>query len=129
MVEDETDVLALNARYFEARGYEVKCAKTPEEARVLLWEWPPGLVLLDARMPDGSGYDFCAETRKLTAALIIYLTCMSLDDNVIRGLNKSVDDYITKPYRLDGESPFELSITGDKRYMFQKVRLAAGERN
>ena len=101
MVEDETDVLALNARHLEAQGFEVFGAKTLAEARSQLWERPPDLVLLDVLMPDGSGFDFCAEIRNITTAPIIYLSCLNEDGNVICGLRSGGDDYITKPYSLD----------------------------
>ena len=101
MVEDDTDVLSLNKRHFEEQGFEVDAARTLGEARAKLWERPPDLVLLDVLMPDGSGYDFCAEIRKLTSTPIVYLTCMGSDDNIVKGLMGGGDDYIVKPYRLD----------------------------
>ena len=101
MVEDETDILSLNKQHFEQQGYEVDAARTLGEARAKLWERPPDLVLLDVQMPDGSGYDFCAEIRKMTSTPIIYLTGMGSDDNIVKGLTEGGDDYIVKPYRLD----------------------------
>jgi len=101
MVEDETDVLSLNKRYFEEQGYAVDAARTLGEARAKLWEHPPDLVLLDVMMPDGSGYDFCAEIREITTAPIIYLTCLGSDDHIVKGLMGGGDDYIVKPYSLD----------------------------
>ncbi|MDL2274070.1 response regulator transcription factor [Oscillospiraceae bacterium OttesenSCG-928-G22] len=100
LVEDETDVLSLNQKHFEAQGYEVHCAKTLAEARAVIYEYPPDLILLDVLMPDGSGYDFCAELRKKTLVPILYLTCMGQDEDAIRGLMAGGDDYITKPYNL-----------------------------
>ncbi len=101
IVEDETDILALNTRHLEAQGYEVIKASTLAQARAAIWERPPDLVLLDVLLPDGIGYDFCAEIRKTTKAPIIYLTCMTGNDDVIHGLSNGGDDYITKPYNLD----------------------------
>ena len=101
MIEDETDVLALNRTHFESQGYEVFCARTLAEARASVYEYPPDIILLDVLMPDGSGYDFCAELRGLTAAPIIYLTCMGRDEDAIRGLTLGGDDYVSKPYSLD----------------------------
>lgn len=101
MIEDETDVLSLNKRHFEDQGYAVDTAKTLGEARTKLWERPPDLVLLDVMMPDGSGYDFCAELRKITTAPIIYLTCLGRNEDIVRGLMGGGDDYIIKPYNLN----------------------------
>lgn len=101
LIEDEADVLALNRKHLSAQGYDVLCADTLAAARNLLWENPPDLIVLDVRMPDGSGYDFCAEIRQSTAAPILYLTCMDKDEHVVRGLAAGGDDYLTKPYSLD----------------------------
>lgn len=101
MVEDETDVLSLNRRHFEEQGYEVDTAKTISEARKKLWERPPDLVLLDVIMPDGTGFDFCTELRKVSTAPIIYLTCMGNNEHIVKGLMGGGDDYIVKPYNLD----------------------------
>ena len=76
-IDGETDVLALNRKHLEPQGYEVACAKTLAEARAAIYEAPPDLVMLDVLMPDGCGYDFCAEVRGITTAPIIYLTCMA----------------------------------------------------
>lgn len=64
MVEDETDVLEINREYFEGKGYEIICAVTLSQARMELEEYTPDLILLDVMMPDGTGWDFCAELRK-----------------------------------------------------------------
>lgn len=101
MIEDETDVLSLNKRHFEEQGYEVDAARTLGEARIKLWERPPDLVLLDVMMPDGTGFDFCAELRRVTTAPIIYLTCLGSNEHIIKGLMGGGDDYIVKPYNLD----------------------------
>lgn len=101
MVEDESDVLALNKAHLEGQGYSVLPARTLAEARNILWEHAPDFVLLDVLMPDGSGFDFCAEVRKISTAPILYLTCMDGDEDIVRGLCKGGDDYLTKPYNLD----------------------------
>lgn len=101
IVEDETDVLDANRIYLENEGYEVVCAINLKEAHNIVWEKPPDIILLDVLLPDGSGYDFCKEIRKLTAAPIIFLTCMDSTDNIKGGFSLGADDYITKPYNMD----------------------------
>ena len=101
IVEDETDVLEANRLFLEAEGYEVICAINLKEARNVLWERPPDLILLDVLLPDGSGYDFCGEVRGRTSASIIFLTCMNSDEQIVDGFTRGADDYITKPYSMD----------------------------
>jgi DNA-binding response OmpR family regulator len=101
MVEDERAVLADNVEYLAGKGYDVVAAETLEQARFLLEEHAPDLILLDVMMPDGSGFDLCAEIRGKTKAPILFLTAMNEDESHLRGLRAGGDDYIKKPCNLD----------------------------
>ena len=101
LVEDESDVLRVNAHYLKQLGYDVRCAGTLDEARNFIWELPPDLIVLDVLMPDGNGFDFCKSIREITSASIIFLTCLDDDRSVVAGLSGGGDDYIVKPYSLE----------------------------
>lgn len=101
LVEDETDVLIINKNFLLGKGYQISCAETLASARNIFLGTPPDLILLDVLLPDGSGYDFCSEIRKMSNVPIIFLTCMKEDGNVITGLEHGGDDYIIKPYNLE----------------------------
>ena len=61
----------------------------------------PQLILLDVRLPDGSGFDFCRQMR--TSGLrqpIIMLTVQKEEMDKVLGLEMGADDYITKPFSL-----------------------------
>ncbi len=100
LVEDETDILEANSFYLEALGYQVYSAINLEEARKLMWEYPPDLALLDIMLPDGSGLDFADEFRAYSKAPIIFLTCLEDDLDVLAGFDKGAADYVIKPYNM-----------------------------
>jgi DNA-binding response OmpR family regulator len=59
------------------------------------------LILLDIRLPDGSGLDFCRQMRR--AGLnqpIIMLTAQQAETDKVLGLEMGADDYMTKPFSL-----------------------------
>lgn len=56
------------------------------------------LLLLDVRLPDGNGVDFCRELRKTDETPIIFLTACDEDADMVRGLDAGADDYIAKPF-------------------------------
>ncbi|MEA4920255.1 MAG: response regulator transcription factor [Clostridiaceae bacterium] len=101
VVEDEEGILQVNIRHLKGQGYEVFAARTIEEARETMRRQRPDLILLDVMLPDGSGYDFCQELRKITTAPIIYLTSLGESEHIVQGLTGGGDDYITKPCDLE----------------------------
>lgn len=59
------------------------------------------LIILDIRLPDGSGFDFCRQMRQ--AGLnqpIIMLTAQQDETDKVLGLEMGADDYMTKPFSL-----------------------------
>lgn len=58
-------------------------------------------VILDSRLPDGSGFDFCTRLRQCGQFMpIILLTGADADGDVVRGLDAGANDYLTKPFRM-----------------------------
>jgi DNA-binding response OmpR family regulator len=61
----------------------------------------PQLILLDIRLPDGSGFDFCRQMRQLGLRQpIIMLTAQADEVDKVLGLEMGADDYVTKPFSL-----------------------------
>jgi two-component system phosphate regulon response regulator PhoB len=84
----------------------VQVAHAVLDARDLVDETLPDLVVLDWMLPDKSGIDFARELRKddRTRDLpILMLTARAAEDDKVRGLEVGADDYVTKPF-----SPKEL---------------------
>ena len=61
----------------------------------------PHLIVLDIRLPDGSGYDFCRQMRSMGLRQpIIILTAQHDELDKVLGLEMGADDYMTKPFSL-----------------------------
>jgi DNA-binding response OmpR family regulator len=59
------------------------------------------LIILDVRLPDGSGFDFCHQMRQLGLRQpIIILTARREETDKVLGLEMGADDYVTKPFSL-----------------------------
>lgn len=101
LVEDNPHILRTNRRILEREGYTVLCAGTLQAARKHLAEKQPDALVLDIRLPDGSGLDFCTEVRAMTPAPVLFLTALDEKSSVIEGLVAGGSDYITKPYDVD----------------------------
>jgi len=101
LVEDD-DSLHRGIQFtLQQEGFEVIGARSLAEARAALAGGQfPQLLLLDVQLPDGNGFDFCAEIRRASDVPIIFLTASDQEFDIVRGLDLGGDDYITKPFRL-----------------------------
>jgi two-component system response regulator MtrA len=82
-------------------GYSVHLATTVTETLKRVRQDPPDLMVLDLRLPDGSGFDVCRAVRQAGLRLpILMLTVQSDEVDKVVGLEVGADDYVTKPYRL-----------------------------
>jgi len=100
LVEDEPVVQANNMKILQRRGYNIRQAYTLEEARAIIKDEPPKGIILDVRLPDGSGLDFLKELRETSEIPVLILSAHSATEDIISGFELGVDDYLTKPYDL-----------------------------
>ena len=57
------------------------------------------VVILDVRLPGGSGFDLCADLRRRKVGVpVLMLTALDAVDDRVRGLAVGADDYLTKPF-------------------------------
>lgn len=100
LVEDDS-TLAYGLEFtLKNEGFEVILSDRLEEARRKFKEGKFDLILLDVKLPDGTGYEFCKEIRRDSDIPIIFLTAFDEEVNVVLGLDIGADDYITKPFRI-----------------------------
>lgn len=103
LIEDDT-ALAMGTEYsLTEEGMAVTCADSFAEVQEL-WartEIPFDCVLLDVMLPDTDGFSMCQWLKKQDKSLpVIFVTALSDEGNIVRGLNQGGDDYVTKPFRI-----------------------------
>lgn len=81
-------------------GYHVFTSFNIKEAKDIFENNKIDLIISDVGLPDGSGFDFCAEIRKSSNVHIIMLTALDEEINIVTGYDIGADDYITKPFSL-----------------------------
>jgi len=76
-------------------------AGTLAQARDMLSQTQPDLIILDVQLPDGNGFSFCAELRASGFDRpIIMLTGQDSEQDIVTGLDGGANDYIAKPMRI-----------------------------
>ena len=101
IIEDDPAVAASLQEGLERESYVVAWKDSGQDGVAYARDHNPHLVILDVRLPDGSGFDFCRQMRQqgLTQPIIM-LTVRRDDIDKILGLEMGADDYVTKPYSL-----------------------------
>lgn len=99
VVDDDSEIRKLLARYLREQGFRVLIASTCAEVREKLVTNRIDLVVLDVMLPDGSGLDLCRDLRASRSTVpIILLTALKEDVDRIIGLEFGADDYLGKPF-------------------------------
>ena len=102
VVEDDEDIRNLVLFNLEMTGeYELLSSDNGEDALVLAQKHIPALVILDVMLPGIDGFEVCRQlkssstTRKIP---IVMRTARSDDNDVVKGFELGVEDYLRKPF-------------------------------
>ena len=101
VVEDSKVALKAISGYIENMGVEPLLAENGRDAIDIYNRERPDIVLLDIILPDTDGYEVAKAIRRLQGkdewTAIIFLSVMSKDEDLARGIEVGGDDYIMKP--------------------------------
>jgi len=101
VVEDDPAVAQSLLSALTREGYAATHHATGEAGLRFAQKAAPHLILLDVRLPDGSGFDVCRQMRQHGLRQpIIMLTAQQEEMDKVLGLEMGADDYITKPFGL-----------------------------
>jgi two-component system phosphate regulon response regulator OmpR len=99
VVDDDTRLRALLARYLGGQGHIVTTAASAAQARACMRSLAFDLLVLDVMMPGQNGIDFAKALRAEGCAMpILMLTARSEAEERIAGLEAGADDYLAKPF-------------------------------
>ncbi len=100
LVEDDESLARAISLKLTHEHYHVYTADTVSKARKLIGEADMALVICDIDLPDGSGLELCAEIRKKSSVMFLFLTALDNESDIISGYGAGADDYITKPFSM-----------------------------
>lgn len=101
IIEDDPAIGQSLLDGFKQHGFTAELRKTGAGGVEYAQKQAPHLIVLDIRLPDGSGFDFCRQLRTLGLRQpIIMLTAQRDEVDKVLGLEMGADDYMTKPFSL-----------------------------
>lgn len=100
IVEDEENLRSTLALNLERHGYRVLEAADGldglQQARTLL----PDLIVLDVMLPKMDGRQVCRTIRQESRVLILMLTALDREMDVVNSFEVGADDYVSKPFSV-----------------------------
>ena len=119
VVDDLEDNLFLLQTVLEAEGYVVELANRGQAALAAIATQPPDLILLDAMMPDISGYEVIQQVRQELGftRLPILVTTAYEESKAREAIALGANGFIGKPIDFDAllTQVKDLLCTADKQ--------------
>ncbi len=123
IVDDDEAVCDALALLLGGNGYTTHVFTTLEAFRESLAASAPSLVLLDVRLPDGSGVDFLEEIRTTTQNLAIIMMTGHGDVSLaVAAMKAGAQDFFEKPF-----DPGELLAAIRRSFASIEVNAARNE--
>lgn len=104
VVDDEPTLVRLMEFILAKQGHTMLVANNGEEALEKARTERPDLILLDIMMPRIDGYDVARTIRadsEICHTPIIMLSAKAQDEDIEKGMEVGVNEYITKPFAPD----------------------------
>jgi two-component system response regulator MtrA len=100
LVEDDHAVAQTLIDALESSGYRVWLAETGADARTLLEQTRPDLIILDLMLPDVDGLVLCSGLKAVADVPIVICSATQQKRDAILGLKLGADDFIAKPFDI-----------------------------
>ena len=101
VVDDDPYILMSLEFLMKKNGFNVLVARNGTEAKSIIDEFIPDVVLLDIMMPDVNGYEICKyikSQKKLLDCKVIFLSAKSTEADIQKGYDLGATLYISKPF-------------------------------
>jgi len=101
-IDDEADIRELLREVLTLKGYRVSTAADAEQARKVVTEDPPQLIIMDLQIEEGDGFVLIEEIKRLCSNIpILLLTGAVFDRDLVRDtIEKKVTRYLDKTASL-----------------------------
>jgi DNA-binding response OmpR family regulator len=104
VVDDDPEIVDAVGEALQDDGYRVETATDGAAALKSVLEAPPDLIVLDVRMPDLNGWEFCEIVRRQSHTRdvpVLFLTACNEVRDQITAMQVGGSDHLPKPFRLE----------------------------
>lgn len=98
LIEDDFAVARTLTDMLEGSGYRVWHVDNGADARTMLEQAHPDLIVLDLMLPDVDGLLLCSTLKSIADVPIIICSATNQKRDAVLGLRLGADDFIPKPF-------------------------------
>ena len=99
LIEDNESIVSGLKYSLEQEKYKVfSCTNVADTIKFLEENKQVDIAIIDISLPDGNGFDLYQNYIKEKNIPSIFLTARDSEDDVVKGLELGVEDYMTKPF-------------------------------
>ena len=123
IIDDDKSICQTLQLHLGAEGHEVVMTQRIAEGREKWPEFSPDIVLLDLKLPDGTGLDLLREAKKAQwPGAVIMITGYQDMSSTIEAMKLGAHDYLLKPLNLEA---LDLSIKKARNFAALSERIKA----
>lgn len=123
IIEDDEDTRFVYSVLLQMEGYSVTHVGTIADAMSRVLSTGYDLMVMDVRLPDGDGVEFCKQIRAFNRVTpIMFVSAAAYQKDVERGMKAGAQAYLTKP--ADAEN-----LLDRVKYLLGQKALAPIERD
>jgi DNA-binding response OmpR family regulator len=104
VVDDDPEIVDAVGEALHDDGYQVETATDGATALKSVLDAPPDLIVLDVRMPEMNGWEFCEIVRRQSHTRdvpVLFLTACNEVRDQITAMQVGGSDHLSKPFRLE----------------------------
>lgn len=99
LIEDNDSIVSGLKYSLEQERYKVfSCTNVVDTIKFLEESKPVDIAIIDISLPDGNGFDLYKNYIKEKNIPSIFLTARDSEDDIVKGLELGIEDYMTKPF-------------------------------
>jgi DNA-binding response OmpR family regulator len=100
LVEDDTSLGQVLKERLSRERLDVTWLRTAVQAAAAIASGSWALIILDVKLPDGSGFDLARQAKQASPTPVMLMTALNSAANRLRGFNTGADEYLPKPFHL-----------------------------
>lgn len=100
LISGNPHLRSLLTWHLQQQTYRVFQSTGVSQAKAKLSQDSPNLVILDTELADGDALGLCRWIQEHSSSLLIMLSALAEEADIVSGLQAGADDYLRKPFGM-----------------------------